>query len=195
MAIRNALPFEFPYRWPDLRRFFGKVPDEAADFLDQRDRDLEDYLADLNDGIGAAEHFRYIVNDYRTTATTAVNEVVALSSAASGAFASAGVSLASNVVTLPVGKWMLGLTIETTYWSAQPTFGDFHIGFDILTPYHPYVASLDHQEYDWTGNAPTFCGSNIYDITDSDQTITVIHYTDSGVTSTLYGMVWGHQIA
>ena len=47
MAIRNALPFEFPYRWNDIRRFFTALPDEAADYLDQRDRDLEDFLATL----------------------------------------------------------------------------------------------------------------------------------------------------
>ena len=45
MAVRNALPFEFPYRWGDVRRFFGKLDDEAVDYLDQRDRDLEDFLA------------------------------------------------------------------------------------------------------------------------------------------------------
>lgn len=53
MAVRNALPFEFPYRWGDVRRFFGKLDDEAVDYLDQRDRDLEDYLATLDDGVTA----------------------------------------------------------------------------------------------------------------------------------------------
>lgn len=143
---------------------------------------------------GAAEHFRYII-DFTTTATTATSETVSLSSGASGAFASAGVSLSSDVITLPVGKWLLGLTVEATYWSAQPTFGDYHMGFDVTSPPHPYVASLDFEEYGWTGSAPTFSGSNLYDITVSDQTIKVWHYTDSGETSYLYGMVWGVQIA
>ena len=51
MAIRNALPFEFPWRWDDIRRFFGKMEDEAVDYLDQRDRDLEDFLATLGGGV------------------------------------------------------------------------------------------------------------------------------------------------
>lgn len=46
MSVRNALPFEFPFRWNDIRRFLTGVPDEAIDYLDQRDRDLEDFLAD-----------------------------------------------------------------------------------------------------------------------------------------------------
>ena len=143
----------------------------------------------------ASEHFRFIINDYVTTATTGVFEVIPLSDSASGAFASDGVSLAADIITLPVGKWLLGVTIEATWWSGQPTSGDYHIGFDLLTPHHPWLAHLRYTDYDWTGSAPTFVGSNLYDITAADQTARLRHFTDSGETSSLYGMVWGLQVA
>lgn len=39
----NAFPFEFPFRWDSLREHFP-ADDVAVDHLDQRDRDLEDFL-------------------------------------------------------------------------------------------------------------------------------------------------------
>jgi hypothetical protein len=172
----------------------------------QRLQDLEDQVADLQKmrnqrptyleppevAAGSSEYFRYIV-DYTTTETLAVNEEIDLSdSGAAGAFASSGVSLASNVITLPVGKWHLGVTVEATYWSAQPMWGDFHMIFDVsAVP----VASLDYEDYAWSGKAPTFSGGNLYDITAADQTVRLLFYTDSGETSYLYGMVWGVQVA
>lgn len=60
MAIRNALPFEFLPRWPDLRRFFagaeaaedGAIGQEVLSWLEQRDRELEDFLSSLSGGGG-----------------------------------------------------------------------------------------------------------------------------------------------
>lgn len=59
MSVRNALPFEFPYRWNDVRRFFAgadaavdaMLGDEAVSLMDQRDRDLEDFLAGMGTGM------------------------------------------------------------------------------------------------------------------------------------------------
>lgn len=59
MSVRNALPFEFLPRWPDLRRFFagaeaaedGAIGQEVLSWLEQRDRELEDFLAKLGSGM------------------------------------------------------------------------------------------------------------------------------------------------
>lgn len=49
--IPGNLPFEYPFRWrnEDLASMAGVTP-EAAALLDQRDRDLEDFLAGLGGG-------------------------------------------------------------------------------------------------------------------------------------------------
>lgn len=60
MTARNALPFEFAYRWNDLRRFIAGADDvdaagflgpEVTSLLDQRDRDLEDHLGGMGGGL------------------------------------------------------------------------------------------------------------------------------------------------
>lgn len=46
MAIRNALPFEFPFRWSDVREWFG-LEIQAVATMEERDRAIEDYLASM----------------------------------------------------------------------------------------------------------------------------------------------------
>lgn len=42
-----SLPFEFSLRWLDLAELMGGLPDEVVAYLEERDRQLEDFLARL----------------------------------------------------------------------------------------------------------------------------------------------------
>lgn len=98
MTVRNSLPFEFPFRWNELRRLFAGLPDEAADFLDQRDRDIEDFLASLDDDVSG------VATESHLLAMSASGASVA----SGGAYITFGSIVAQNgfsSVTSASGEW------------------------------------------------------------------------------------------
>ena len=53
----QPLPFEYAQRWPFLKEFFPEpLSDELVEQMDQRDRDLEDFLVSVGGVLGIIDH-------------------------------------------------------------------------------------------------------------------------------------------
>lgn len=194
MTELTDLPFEYPFRWgnKDLAKAAG-IDTEARALLEQRDRDLEDYLAslDLSPGGGSTvEAFSYVI-DFTTTIT---NESAVLAES-SGSFATSGVSLSSDTITinLPAGTWLLGLNVSIDEASFDPTTGRYYLGFSpaSVSPIWEYVGSVDYTELA-AFITPTISGSVLVHQA-SAFTVKVDSYNAMDEPVYLYGTVWGVQ--
>lgn len=132
----DPLPFEYPFRWrnEDLAAGVGVSP-EIASILEQRDRDLEDFLSTLGGGGGVPTFFVAAANatdrsksyaDYVCDGVTDDVEInaafAAIGSSRGRVVLSEGDFYLSATVTLGYGKSLVGM-LQGTYIETTATVG------------------------------------------------------------------------